>query len=126
MKSTTAIRSLLLSALLAASAAAGTAHAQISINIGIAPPAPHYEVVPSMSPGYIWAPGYWAWSGERHVWMRGRPIMQRTDHHWAPDRWEQRGDHYYRHEGRWEYDKHDKPKKHKKEKKEKHANKHDR
>lgn len=126
MKTSIPFRTLLLSSLFVVGAATTPAQAQLSVNISLAPPASHYEAVPVIAPGYIWAPGYWAWSGERHVWVRGRPIMQRAGYRWEPDRWEQRGDHYYRHEGRWEYDKHDKPKKHKKEKKEKHGNKHDR
>ena len=116
MKSTTAIRSLLLTAMLAASAAAGPAYAQISINIGIAPPAPHYEVVPSMSPGYIWAPGYWAWHGDRYIWVRGRSVVQRVGYRWEPDRWEQRDRVYYRQPGRWEPDREYKAHKVKKDK----------
>ena len=53
-------------------------------------------------------------------------MMQRTGYLWEPDRWEQRGGQYYRHDGRWVYNKHQKPKKLKKEKREKHGNKHDR
>jgi hypothetical protein len=119
MKSTIVVRTLLLSAFLGAGAAADPAFAQININIGVAPPAPQYEVVPSIAPGYIWAPGYWAWNGDRHIWMRGRPILQRTGYRWEPDRWEQRGNGYYRHEGRWEQEKQKKPKKGK------HGHKHD-
>jgi hypothetical protein len=111
MKSTIVVRTLLLSAFLGAGAAADPAFAQININIGVAPPAPQYEVVPSIAPGYIWAPGYWAWNGDRHIWIRGRPIVQREGYRWEPDRWEQRGNGYYRHEGRWEQEKQKKPKK---------------
>ena len=70
----------------------------------IAPPAPQYEAAPVLAPGYVWAPGYWAWSGDRHIWVRGRTIVQRVGYRWEPDRWEQRNGTYYRHVGRWERD----------------------
>lgn len=104
MKSSKPVRSLLLSMLIMASAAAAPAFAQISINISVAPPAPLYEVVPAISPGYIWVPGYWAWNVDRHIWIRGRTIVQRVGYRWEPDRWEQRNRVYYRHPGRWERD----------------------
>src|SRR5436190_17036814 len=105
MKRTNAIRNPLLALLLAASASfAAPAYAQVSIQISLAPPAPHYEVVPTMQPGYVWAPGYWGWSGERHVWVRGRPIAQREGYRWEPDRWDQRDRGYYRTAGHWQRD----------------------
>ena len=69
MKTTTAFRTLLLFVLLVIGAVSGPASAQINISIGIAPPAPHYEAIPKIEPGYVWAPGYWGWGGDRHVWM---------------------------------------------------------
>jgi hypothetical protein len=119
MNRTNAIRNLLLSLLLAASAFAAPAYAQVSVNINVGPPAPQYEVVPTIQPGYVWAPGYWGWNGERHVWVRGRAIVQREGYRWEPDRWEQRDRTYYRTEGHWEHDKGYKPAKAKKEKKHK-------
>ena len=116
---TNTLRNLSLSLLLAASVFAAPAYAQISVNINIAPPAPQYEVVPTLAPGYVWAPGYWGWSGERHVWVRGRSIRQREGFVWAPDRWEQRDRNYFRTAGHWERDKGFKPAKMKKEKKQK-------
>lgn len=104
MKPTNAVRSLLLSMSIAASAAAAPAFAQISFNIVIAPPAPQYEAAPAIAPGYVWAPGYWAWSGDRHIWVRGRTIVQRVGYRWEPDRWDQRNGAYFRHPGRWERD----------------------
>jgi len=113
---TKAIRNLLLSLSLAAGVFAAPAYAQISFNINLAPPAPQYEIVPAIAPGYIWAPGYWGWSGERHVWVRGRTIVQREGYSWSPDRWEQRERGYYRTAGHWERDQGYKPVKMKKEK----------
>jgi len=105
-------RSLVLSLALVAG---GTAFAQISFNIVIAPPAPMYEVVPVMQPGYVWAPGYWAWNNDRHVWVRGRTIVQRDGYIWAPDRWEQQGTVYVRQPGHWEHSQYAKPVKVKKQ-----------
>jgi hypothetical protein len=99
MKHKTMARSLLLSLALAAGT---TAFAQISFNIVVAPPAPMYEVVPMMQPGYVWAPGYWAWNNDRHVWVRGRTMIQRDGYRWVPDRWVQQSGSYVRKPGRWE------------------------
>src|SRR3990170_2745688 len=117
MNRTKTIRHLLLSLSLAAGVFAAPAYAQISFNINIAPPAPQYEIVPNIAPGYVWAPGYWGWSGERHVWVRGRSIVQRTGYRWAPDRWDQRSTSYYRTAGHWERDNGYKPFKAKKQEK---------
>lgn len=119
MKRSNALRSLWPSLLLAASAYAAPAYAQISLNISIAPPAPQYEIVPIIQPGYVWAPGYWGWSGERHVWVRGRTIVLREGYRWEPDRWEQRDRAYFRSAGHWERDNDYRPVKVKKEKKHK-------
>lgn len=119
MKRTNAIRNLSLSLALASCAFAVPAHAQINVSINLAPPAPQHEVVPALSPGYVWAPGYWGWSGERHVWVRGRTITLREGYRWEPDRWEQRDRGYFRTAGHWERDHHFKPAKVKKEKKHK-------
>jgi hypothetical protein len=127
MKRIHAIRNPLLALLLAASASfAAPAFAQVSIHIALAPPAPQYEVVPTMQPGYVWAPGYWGWSGERHVWVRGRPIAQREGYRWEPDRWEQRNQGYYRTAGHWQPDHDYKPAKGHKEKKHYDRDDHDR
>lgn len=95
---------LLLALALAAGAYAAPACAQINIYVSLAPPAPQYEVVPAIPPGYVWAPGYWAWTGERHVWIRGRSIVQREGYRWQPDRWEERDHRYYHTAGYWERD----------------------
>ena len=106
MNRTKVIRNLLLSASLAAGIFAAPAYAQLNLSINVAPPPPQYEVVPTIAPGYVWAPGYWGWSGNRHVWIRGRTIVQRQGYNWEPDRWEQRNGGYYRDVGHWQRDKH--------------------
>jgi hypothetical protein len=104
MNSSKTMRSVLLWLALAATAAAAPAYAQVRFNVNIGPPPLQYEIVPAMAPGYVWAPGYWGWTGERHVWVRGRSIVQRTGYIWAPDRWEQRNSGYFRNAGHWEQD----------------------
>lgn len=98
------VRNLSLSVLVLASASAVPAVAQVYLNIGIAPPALQYEVLPNIPRGYVWVPGHWAWHNDRYVWIRGRTVVQRVGYVWAPDRWERRGQSYYRNPGRWERD----------------------
>jgi hypothetical protein len=124
MRLQNAVRNLSLSLLLCGAFAA-PAHAQINFNINMAPPAPQREVVPPVPPGHVWAPGYWGWSGDRHVWVRGRTIVQREGYRWEPDRWDQHGGSFVRTSGHWERDDGHKPKKAKKQKKQKHKDKHD-
>ncbi len=119
MNHKTIARSLVLSLALVAGS---TAFAQINFNIVVAPPAPIYEVAPALQPGYAWAPGYWAWNNDRHVWVRGRTIVQRDGYNWAPDRWVQQSGTYVRQPGRWERSLDAQPVKVKKPKKPKHDN----
>lgn len=91
----------MLLAVLLSTGVALPALAQINININVAPPQPQYEAVPVLAPAQTWAPGYWAWTGERHVWVAGRPLMKRDGYRWAPDRWEQKGSSYQRQPGYW-------------------------
>ena len=101
MKLNRIAQSLLLSITLITSAAA---LAQVSFSIHVGPPPPIFETVPMLDPGYVWAPGYWAWNNDRHIWIRGRAMLGRTGYRWQPDRWEQRGDGYYRQPGNWARD----------------------
>lgn len=97
------MRNVLLCALIALSPVAMPAVAQININIdlGVAPPAPRYEVVPAPRSGYAWAPGYWQWEGQRHVWAQGRWIEARPGSYWVADRWQPRDGRHYYEPGHW-------------------------
>jgi hypothetical protein len=95
------MRNVLLCALIALSSAAFPAVAQININIGIAPPAPQYEVVPAPRSGYVWAPGYWRWEGQRHVWANGRWIEARPGSYWVADQWTSKDERHYYKAGHW-------------------------
>ncbi len=78
---------------------AAIAQVGVSVNIG-APPPPRYEVVPTVTAGYVWAPGYWNLEHGTWVWRRGHLVEARPGYRWAPDRWE--GGRYY--EGHLERD----------------------
>ena len=122
MKSSLKIRHLVFSVLMAAGAVALPAMAQVNVNINLGPPAPLYEARPVIAPGYVWAPGYWTLNGDRHIWVRGRTIVQRQGYVWAPDHWEQRGTVYVRQPGSWQRDDNYEVVKIKKQKKPKHWN----
>jgi hypothetical protein len=97
-------RKLLLAAL--ATASIGVlplpASAAVGFYVDIAPPAPRYEVVPAPRPGYVWAPGYWDWRGNRHVWSKGHWERERSGYYWHPNRWEQRDGRWTLEKGRWD------------------------
>lgn len=68
----------------------------------MAPPQPRYERVPRLRPGYVWAPGYWDWRGNRHEWIRGTWLRDRPGFTYEPPHWRQRDGHWYLEQGRWE------------------------
>jgi hypothetical protein len=94
-----ALRNRMLLAALALSAATISlpAAAATFVDIKIAPPAPHVEIVPGPRPGYVWAPGYWRWNGHRHIWVRGGWIRERHGWRWEPQHWVQTPN------GRWHF-----------------------
>lgn len=73
----------------------------VGINVGMptAPPPTRFERLPPPRSGYVWAPGYWAWSQRlhRHVWVDGRWLRARPGYRYTPARWQQ-GPH-----GRWHF-----------------------
>ena len=71
------------------------------IDVEVAPPADRVYVAPAR-PGYIYAPGYWRWSGRNHVWVDGHYMRERRGYHWKPDRWKRRGNRYHYERGHWE------------------------
>jgi hypothetical protein len=89
---------------LAASAAPLTSNARVYLDIDIAPPPPPVEVIPAPRVGYVWAPGYYSYTGHRHVWARGHWIREHHGHHWVADRWEDRDGRWHRERGHWDRD----------------------
>lgn len=74
--------------------------------VTIAPPPPrrvvhtHRPARPSYE--HVWTNGYWAWYGDRYVWINGcwrRPPVGRF--HWVEPRWERRKGGYIFIEGAW-------------------------
>jgi WXXGXW repeat (2 copies) len=98
-------RTLALAALILAGAAAAPlpslAASNVSLYIGSAPPAPVYERVPPPRRGYVWAPGYWNWSGHRHVWVPGYWVVERPGYVYNPPVWYQGGGGWYMQPARW-------------------------
>jgi len=74
-------------ALIAVAATTPVVAQSVNISIGTPPPAPIVETVPPPRAGFVWAPGFWRWEGERHVWMSGHWIEERVGHRWIPDHW---------------------------------------
>ncbi len=95
---------LLICTLLALGVTMDPAIAQVSLSIDIntPPPPPRVEVVPAQRPGYVWAPGYWRWEGNRHVWAEGHWMEARRGYHYVPEHWEQRNGRHHFEPGRWE------------------------
>ncbi|HWU75348.1 MAG TPA: hypothetical protein VN043_02495 [Rhodanobacter sp.] len=83
--------------------AAGQVSIGVGVGIGVAPPAPRYERAPPPRHGYVWAPGYWRWSGRahRHVWVGGHWEHNHPGHHYHPAHWVQRGHHWRFQDGYW-------------------------
>jgi WXXGXW repeat (2 copies) len=69
----------------------------------VAPPPAREERAPAPRDGYVWAPGYWDWSGHVYTWMPGHYIFERRGAHWVPDRWEQVDSRWQHVNGHWEH-----------------------
>ncbi len=93
---------LLAAASLLAASSATVAGVDVNVVIGVPPPVAVVETVPAPRSGYVYAPGYWAWDGHRHVWVRGRTIVERPGYTWVADRWEPSGGKYRFVPGYWE------------------------
>jgi hypothetical protein len=107
MKSTTdstalsrTVRSMLLPLVLVAGISSGSALANTVI-ISVAPPPARVEVVPVLHQGYVWAPGYWGWQHDKHVWVNGHTMRARRGYEWAPDHWTQVDNRHEFQPGRW-------------------------
>ncbi|MGO9172829.1 MAG: YXWGXW repeat-containing protein [Rhodomicrobium sp.] len=74
MRITSLIATMLATLLMAG--AAEKAHAGLFVTVTVAPPPlPVYAQPPLPGPGYIWAPGYWAWGEDE------------GDYYWVPGAW---------------------------------------
>lgn len=71
------------------------------IVVDVAPPAPRIENQPPHRDGYIWAPGYWEWTGHFFRWTSGTWITERRGH-WVATHWDQIGNQWRCVAGHWE------------------------
>lgn len=71
------------------------------VDIRIGPPSPRVEVVPAPRAGYVWAPGYWDWRGNRHYWVAGNWQRARRGYVYSQPTWVQQGEHWRLNRGAW-------------------------
>src|ERR1700760_2568155 len=64
-------------------------HFGVSISIGVRPPPlPVYAQPPIPESGYIWTPGYWAWSDDGYYWVPGTWVQPPQEGMlWTPGYW---------------------------------------
>ena len=82
------------------------AQLQAEIIIPAEPPPPRVEVIPVLPrervEREVWAPGYWRWNGNSHVWVEGHYVVRpRPAAVWVPGRWERRPSGWLYIEGHW-------------------------
>jgi hypothetical protein len=66
------------------------------------PPLPDNEQPSCPDEGYLWTPGYWAWSAAGYYWMPGAWVQPpRVDVLWTPGYWEYVDAVYVLHRGYW-------------------------
>src|SRR5579863_354908 len=102
------IHSFVLAVVLGACVLAGfrPAHTQVSIGISIdaePPPLPIYAQPVIPEPGYMWVPGYWAWSDDvGYYWVPGTWVLPpEPDLLWTPGYWGWNDGAYVFYDGYW-------------------------
>ena len=93
----------LLAALFCLGLPLASSSAFVAVSVGIAPPPiPVYQQPLCPAPGYIWTPGYWAYSDFGYYWVPGVWVLApRIGFLWTPGYWGYRGGSYYFNEGYW-------------------------
>ena len=85
--------------------AASSAQAQVNITITSVlapPPLPFYVQTPCPAPGYLWAPGYWAWDGFDYYWVSAAWVLPpAAGLLWTPGYWSWRDNGYIYNAGYW-------------------------
>ena len=81
------------------------AHAQLVVGLAItvAPPMlPVYEQPPMPAEGYVWTPGYWAYSSEGYYWVPGTWVEPPEEGvYWTPPYWAWNNGTYAFNNGYW-------------------------
>jgi WXXGXW repeat (2 copies) len=87
----------------ALSIAPATAHAGVFVSVAMAPPAiPVYEQPVAPGDGYIWTPGYWAWTGDGYQWVDGAWVAPPyVNALWTPGYWGYGPGGYFWNAGYW-------------------------
>jgi hypothetical protein len=82
---------------------ASSAQIGIGISVRIGPPAlPVYAQPICPGPGYLWTPGYWAWSDDDgYYWVPGTWVLAPVGMLWTPGYWGFGGGFYAWHPGYW-------------------------
>ena len=84
---------------------APAAWSQISVSVELAPPPlPDYAQPPAPADGYIWTPGYWAWSPQDrdYYWVPGTWVLApEPGDLWTPGYWAYEDSGYFWHPGYW-------------------------
>ena len=82
---------------------ASSAQIGIGISVRIGPPAlPVYAQPICPGPGYLWTPGYWAWSDDGgYYWVPGTWVVAPVGLLWTPGYWGFAGGFYGWHAGYW-------------------------
>ncbi|HWG70563.1 MAG TPA: hypothetical protein VN692_14210 [Steroidobacteraceae bacterium] len=81
------------------------AQVSVGISINVAPPElPIYDQPPIPGDGYLWTPGYWAWSDDVQdfYWVPGTWVLApQPGYLWTPGYWMALGGLYRWHQGYW-------------------------
>jgi hypothetical protein len=72
------------------------------VYVTVAPPALRDEVIPEQREGYVWAPGYWNYENNNHVWVQGNSVPAREGYVYQPHRWVEREGKWNLEQGRWD------------------------
>jgi len=97
------IRGLMSALMLAALPLAANASVAVGISVNFAPPELPVYVQPEIpAPGYIWTPGYWAWSPAGYYWVPGTWVLApQPGYLWTPPWWGWNGVAFIFHDGYW-------------------------
>jgi hypothetical protein len=77
------------------------ADARTNVYLSFAPPPVYYEPIPSPRVGWVWAPGYWDWRGQRHYWVAGHWVRSRAGYVYYAPRWHESGGRWQLYRGGW-------------------------
>ncbi len=98
-------RSVVPTLLLLAVSAVSNAQLSVDISVNLAPPVlPVYEQPPIPGDGYLWTPGYWAWSDDvqDYYWVPGTWVLApQPGYLWTPGYWAAAGALFFWHAGYW-------------------------